>query len=260
MLPRLYIGTHVPLLAQTTLPLPDAAARHVQVLRLQPGDPIQVFDGLGVDWLASVVEMGRKHVLIALQSPIAREVELPLRVTLAVVVPTNDRMDNLVEKATELGVHTIQPLQSSRSVLRLEGSRADKRVQHWQGVSVAACEQSGRSLVPVVQPIMGLDSWLACPAAQDGARGLLSLQAQQSLMQWLHQGRPASPGAGVPAFSLLSGPEGGFSVDEEQAIAARGWTPVGLGPRVLRADTAPLAALCVLAAVHERTAAPGSLG
>jgi 16S rRNA (uracil1498-N3)-methyltransferase len=235
-LPRFHVD--IPLTAAGEVSLPPGAARHVQVLRLQPGDALTLFDGSGPEWQAEVTAMGRSEVRVKLLAPEMPVRELTRRVTLAVVMPANDRMDFLVEKATELGAAVLQPLMSERSVLRLTGERADKKRAHWQGVAIAAAEQSGRTVPLQVAPVQTLAGWLAAlPAAADGEwRGLLSPRAAQAL--------PAPP----PAQGLfLSGPEGGLSEAEEDAARARGFTGVTLGPRVLRADTAPLAVLSWIA-------------
>ncbi len=243
MPPRLYVP-ELPLsrLTGTEQPvsLPEGAARHVQVLRLQPGGEITLFDGSGQEWQAEVAQMGRKdvHVRVGSAQPVDRE--LPCRVTLAVVMPANDRMDALVEKATELGAHAIQPLVASRSVLRLDGERALKKVAHWQSVAVAASEQSGRTRVPLIHPVQAFKTWLPSVPAH-WARGLLSFEPRLSVAQWVQQW-PAETEA-----IFLNGPEGGLSSEEVQQSVSQGWTPVGLGPRVLRADTAPLMALSLVA-------------
>jgi len=233
---RLHIDT--PLIDDVELALPEGAARHAQVLRLQPGAALVLFDGSGAEWPAEVVRMGgRREVVVRTGARSAVDRELALQVTLAIGVPANERMDALVEKACELGVAAIQPLICERSVLRLDGERAEKRRQHWQSVAIAACEQSGRARVPDVGGFIGLPAWLASLPADDGA------------MRWL-----LSPGADVPARPLpagarvvaLSGPEGGLAPAEESAARARGFAPISLGARVLRADTAPLALLAFL--------------
>lgn len=216
------------------LDLPAAAARHVQVRRLQPGDLLRLFNGREAQqWLARVTAMGRQHVGVELVQPEAVACELPLRVTLAVVMPANDRMDDLVEKATELGASTLQPLMSERSVLRLSGERSQKKRQHWQGVAQAAAEQCGRAIVPTVAAVQTLADWL--PQASPGTRWLAA---------------PGAAPAALPAMSgnltLLTGPEGGLSEWEAQCASAAGFMGVGLGPRILRADTAPLAVLAWL--------------
>ncbi|MDY0748853.1 16S rRNA (uracil(1498)-N(3))-methyltransferase [Paucibacter sp. R3-3] len=224
--------------APAELNLPPGAARHVQVLRLQPGATITLFDGSGLEWQAEVLNMGRSEVGVRLVSSQAVQRELRQDVTLAVVIPANDRMDGIVEKATELGAFAIQPLMSERSVLRLAGERADKKVAHWQGVAVAACEQSGRTCVPRIAPVLSLSAWLqSLGTADDERRWLLSPTAAQ----------PLAAQAAAARTVVLSGPEGGLSAAEEDAARARGFVAMQLGPRILRADTAPLAVLGWLA-------------
>lgn len=220
--------------------LPPAAARHVQVLRLQPGSALTLFDGSGRDWQAEVLAMGRSEVRVHLQSAQLVQRELGQAVTLALAMPANDRMDALVEKATELGVAAIQPLMSERSVLRLSGERAEKKVAHWRGVAIAACEQSGRGCVPQIAPVQTLAAWLAGLEASASAerRWLLSPTAAQPLAQLAARAATRT--------LVLSGPEGGLSPAEEQAARARGFEAAQLGPRILRADTAPLAVLAWL--------------
>lgn len=219
------------------LSLPPGAARHVQVLRLQPGDEVTLFDGRGQDWPAEVLAMGRSEVRVRLGQPQNVDRELAQAVTLAVVMPANDRMDGIVEKATELGAFAIQPLMSERSVLRLSGDRAEKKRQHWRGVAVAAAEQCGRACVPEIGAVQTLASWLVSldAAADQQRRWLLSPTAAEPIAQ-----RAAEPGA---LTLVLSGPEGGLSPAEEAAARERGFTSLKLGPRILRADTAPLAVL-----------------
>jgi 16S rRNA (uracil1498-N3)-methyltransferase len=235
---RLFVD--LPLTGAAELALPAPAARHVQVRRLQPGERLRLFDGRGGDWAATVTHMGRSEVRVAVGVHDATERELPLAVTLAIGMPANERMDWLVEKATELGAAALQPLQCERSVLRLDGERAARKVAHWQGVAVAAAEQSGRTRVPVVAPVRTLGAWLAGLTDAPGlTRLLLSLAPDAASL-------PAA-GAGAQALCLLSGPEGGFDAAELAAARGAGFVPVSLGPRVLRADTAPLAALAWLA-------------
>lgn len=232
---------HVPLpfAAGETLELPAGPARHVQVLRLQPGDALTLFNGEGGQWQAEVLEMGRKTVSVRLLAPeVATEPELPQRVTLALGMPANERMDFLIEKATELGVAAVQPLVCERSVLRLSGERAERKREHWHGVAVAASEQCGGTRVPVIHPVLTLAEWLRSAGASDaaGCRLVLSTGAAPAL-------EAVVAGVVTPAYTLLSGPEGGLSPGEEAAARTAGFAPASLGPRILRADTAPLAAL-----------------
>ena len=241
---RLYTGPALALAPGLVADLPEDAARHAQVRRVQPGDTVRLFDGHGCDWPAQVLTMSRSGVRVQLGTPEPVALELHVVVTLALVVPANERMDSLVEKATELGVAHIQPLMAERSVLRLAGERAERRQAHWQAVAIAACEQCGRARVPVVAPVLPLSAWLAslgrASATLDEARWLLSLRPGTRPLPALHE-----PGA--VAVTTLSGPEGGFSADEESAALAAGFTAASLGPRVLRADTAPLSVLAWLA-------------
>jgi len=237
---RLHVDTTLG--TEPELSLPPGAARHAQVRRVQPGDVLLLFDGRGNDWPATVLAMGRTEVRVRLGVPQPVHAELPRAVTLAVGMPANDRMDALVEKAAELGVAAIQPLMTQRSVLRLSGDRAERKQAHWQAIAVAACEQCGRARVPVVAPVRELAAWL--PTAGSGLRLLLSLQPQARTLPEL-AAEPAWPAA--HGLTALSGPEGGLGPDEEAAAIAAGFQPVALGPRVLRADTAPLAVLAWLA-------------
>ena len=228
-----------PLATGESLLLPPGAARHVQVLRLQPGEHITLFNGEGGEWDAVVERMGRSEVsvLVGGHDPVEREAAR--EVHLAAAMPANERMDWLVEKAAELGAASVQPLMAERSVLRLAGERAQKKQAHWQAVAVAACEQCGRNRVPAVHEVADLRGWLARPASPGSHRLLLSLRRGTRPL------REAAGAAGPVLF--LSGPEGGFTEAEEEAALAAGFTPVTLGARVLRAETAALAALAALA-------------
>lgn len=268
MLPRFHVGPELGLSPGLVCALPDGAARHVQVLRMQPGAVVHLFDGAGQTWEATVTEMGRKVVSVEVGAPVANNRELPVEVTLAMGMPANDRMDALVEKAAELGVKVIQPLVCERSVLRLDGDRAAKKVAHWQAVAVSACEQSGRAVVPTVQPVATLGQWLSTQSGEHLAgvhRGVLSLREAVSIQDWLdgadvaagwQSTKPAQDqaqaGERARRFVFLSGPEGGLSPQEESAALGAGWSAVSLGRRVLRADTAPLAVLSVIGARYER--------
>lgn len=235
---RLFVP--LPLQAGSELSLPPGPARHAQVRRVQPGDVLQLFDGSGSDWPATVLAVGRSEVRVRVGQPLPVQRELPRAVSLALAMPANERMDALVEKATELGVTGVQPLMSQRSVLRLAGERALRKQQHWQAIAEAACEQCGRARVPVVAPVQELSAWLAGLPSPGGAhRLLLSLQADARALPTL-----VPPGS-APVLTL-SGPEGGLAPEEEAAARAAGFVPVALGPRVLRADTAPLAVLAWL--------------
>lgn len=237
MPPRIHLP--LPLHAGQALSLPPGPSRHLQVLRLQPGDPVTLFNGEGGEWASRVTAMGRSVVDLRVEShdPVQREADCA--VTLAVGMPANDRMDDLIEKATELGVAAIQPLVCERSVLRLSGERAQKKLLHWRGVAAAASEQSGRTRVPQIAEVSGLADWLAAlDAAPPHPRWVLSLRRARPLAEVAV--RPLAEAV------FLSGPEGGLAEGEEAAARARGFEAVSLGPRTLRADTAPLAALAGL--------------
>lgn len=231
-----------PLLAGLSLGLPASAARHVQVLRLQPGQTITLFNGEGGEWEATITRMGRSDVDVTVGAHSATEREPGRAVTLVVGMPANDRMDWLVEKAAELGVASLQPLHTAHSVLRLAGERATKKQAHWQSVAVAACEQCGGNRVPTVQPVADFATWLrALPPVNADApelRCLLSLaEGTQPLAQALQAVARDTP------VCFLSGPEGGLNPHEDAQARAAGFLPVTLGQRVLRAETAALAAL-----------------
>ena len=239
-MPRFYCPA--PLQPDALLSLPAQAARHVQVLRLQPGQPLTLFNGEGGEFEATVTQMGRSEVQVRVgqHQLLDRAAQRP--VTLAVGMPANERMDWLVEKATELGVTALQPLMSERSVLRLSGERAEKKVAHWHSVAVAASEQCGGNRVPQLLPVSTLAAWLAKqPAAPAGTRLLLSLRPHSPGLR--EAVAPLAPDAPI---TLLSGPEGGLSPAEEEAALARGFVAVSLGQRTLRAETAALAALAAL--------------
>ena len=275
-MPRFYCP--LALQAGSEIELPAGAARHVQVLRLQPGDAVTLFHGgledVGVDaaalageFDATIVHMGRAAVRVRVERQHAIEREAARAVRLAVAIMANERMDWLVEKATELGAASLTPLLAERSVLRLAGERADKKRAHWQAVAVAACEQCGRNRVPRVHPVQTLADWLRAqgagqaiapstglPAAPSDApviaapqRLLLSLQPHSTALRAAAAAGivEGQDGSAAPVL-LLSGPEGGLSSAEEALALQQGWTPVTLGPRTLRAETAPLAALAVL--------------
>ena len=226
--------------------LPAGAARHVQVLRLQPGDAITLFgDRAGGEWSASVTHMGRSNVRVQIGAHHAIEREAPRAIHLLAGITANERMDWLVEKATELGVASITPLLAERSVLKLKGERADKKLAHWQ--AVAACEQCGRNRVPPVHPARSLADWLAAQSAgavEDGATTATATRLLLSLRPGTQPLHAAAPGSGPVLF--LSGPEGGLSNAEEDLALQHGFAPATLGARVLRAETAPLAALAAL--------------
>ena len=226
------------LLPASDMPLPSAVAHHAErVLRLAVGDPVTLFDGQGGECEASILAFG-KQALARLGPRLAIERESPLQITLVQALASGDKMDWVVQKAVELGVAAVQPVAAERSVLKLAGERADKRVAHWQQVAVAACEQSGRNRVPVVGEILPLAKYLARPF--DGTRLILAPGADGALAR---KARPSRP------LAILIGPEGGWSPAELDLAARAGCAPLALGPRVLRTETAGLAALAAMQTV-----------
>lgn len=228
------------------LELPAATARHVQVRRMQPGDDITLFNGDGGECVAVITQMGRSDVAVRVTQKIDLERELSIRVHLWSGLTANERMDWLLEKATELGASTLLPITAERSVLKIKGERADKKLAHWQAIAVAASEQSGRNRVLQVASPLSLSQAITASANQaKGTRWILSLaEGSQSLQQAM---QALSAAAGQMAdITLLSGPEGGLSPAEEAEALAAGFLPVNLGPRVLRAETAPVAVLSAL--------------
>ncbi|MFS8978546.1 16S rRNA (uracil(1498)-N(3))-methyltransferase [Cupriavidus necator] len=246
MAPRFFVGgADAVLAAESDFPLPEPVVRHAQVLRLAPGDAITLFDGRGGSHAATLVELGKRHAVARIGAHDAAEAEPPFHVTLAQGLAGGDKMDWLIEKAVELGVDAIQPLQATRSVVRLSGERAQKRHAHWQALVQAACEQCGRNRLPQVAPVANFETWLA-QSGGAGARLLVSPRAQQSLPAFVAERREALIANGV---TLLIGPEGGLSPEEEQVARQAGFTGVSLGPRILRTETAGLACLATLNAL-----------
>ena len=224
-----------PLHAGLSLDLPADTSRHIQVLRLQPGATITLFDGRGGEYTACILQMGRHTVAARIDSHQALERESAVYSHVVIGMPANERMDWLVEKATELGVARITPLMTAHGVLRLNAERAHKRQLHWLGIAQAACAQSGRNTLPQIDVPQSWSAWLsALPEDDSGSRWMLSLSAATTPLNALAQ---------TQRVVLLSGPEGGLSREEETQALERGFLPVRLGARVLRAETAPLAVL-----------------
>lgn len=260
--------------------LPEAAARHVQVLRMQPGQTLTLFSGDDdLQWPATITRMGRSDVAVQVGSSaqcLSREAPRPVHLLAAII--TADRMDWLVEKATELGVASVTPILAERSVLRLRGERADRKHAHWQAVAAAACEQCGRNRIPTIKPMQTLaqcltsQKWFPDSDAPDAhlptsvhgsaLRLLLSPAAHsQPLARHLtHHRHPTTDGVQVPTnpvpIWLLCGPEGGLTPQEEASALGMGFAPTSLGPRILRAETAPLATLAAIAALDDMQAMP----
>jgi 16S rRNA (uracil1498-N3)-methyltransferase len=220
-----------------TLDLPPDAAHHAaKVLRLGVGHEVTLFNGEGGEYRAVITHIGKNGVAVKTSAFHQQEVESALEITLAQAISSGDRMDFTLQKAVELGIRHIQPIAGERSVVRLSGERAEKRVRHWQQIVISACEQCGRNQVPDVAPILSLADWLgSLPGG--GERLTLAPDAPSRLRE---RSQPAGP------VILLIGPEGGLTPGEIRAAASCGFVPVRLGPRVLRTETAALATLAAM--------------
>lgn len=236
-MPRFYVPQTF--VAGEVLRLPENVCRHIQVLRLQAGAPLVLFDGQGQAAAAELLEIGRKQVLARVDKLLAESCESPLAVTLIQAVSASEKMDFAVQKGTELGVKRIIPAVSTRSNVRLSGERAEKKVRRWQEIAVSACEQCGRNKVPPVAPIADLPQVLAALPVDSGARLLLSP----------HGGVPLRSLPPAQSAVLLIGPEGGLTAEEEDLARSHGFQAVQLGARVLRTETAAMAALAAMQAL-----------
>lgn len=220
--------------------LPEGVARHVsKVLRLRENDLVTLFDGSGGEYVARIVASGRSAVSVEVLEWHALERESPLVITLVQALQAGEKMDLTVQKAVELGVSSIVPVVSRRGVVRLEGERAVRRVEHWRAVAASACEQCGRNRVPGVAALTGLERWLA-QASQPNVRRLMLAPGAPDTLATL-----TAPLAGE-RIELLIGAEGGLAPEEMQAAGQAGFLTVRLGPRVLRTETAGLAALAAM--------------
>lgn len=196
------------------------------------GDALQVFDGSGMEFRGTLLEVGKKRVTVRLDESFAGQVESPLQIHLGQGLSRGERMDWAIQKATELGVSEITPIFSERCEVRLKDERADKRLMHWRQVAISACEQCGRSRVPVIHPPLLLADWIK--------------QTQAELKLVLHPvAEPLVSHAKPASLAFLIGPEGGLSDAEVEQAHGAGFLPARLGPRVLRTETAPVVALAV---------------
>ena len=217
--------------------LDEAAAYHaVRVLRLKEEDAVVLFNGKGGEYPARITGMSKTKVTVLTGEWRNIERESPLQIILAQAVSSTEKMDFTVQKAVELGAAAIQPLASQRSVVRLDAARAQKRIEHWRKVAIAACEQCGRNRIPQIAEMISLKKFLV--KAENGAlRLMLSPRGGMPFKQLKYQGG---------GILLLVGAEGGLTAEEEQAAVGAGFTPVTLGKRVLRTETAGLAALAAM--------------
>lgn len=232
-IPRIY--TPHSLTVGQSLILEDAAAHYLsKVLRMQPGRELVLFNGRGGEFQAQIADMGKKQVAITIGEFSAGDRESPLQLELAIGVSRGERMDWVLQKATELGVTRITPLLTERTEVKLSGERQDKKVQHWQHILISACEQCQRNILPLLSEPRDLDDWLA----QVGAQHKFVLHHRDS------SGLPDD--TTVVSVALLIGPEGGLSDHEIERARIKGFAPLTLGPRVLRTETAPIAAISLV--------------
>lgn len=233
---RLFVP--LPLAANQTVCLEGEQARYLgRVMRMRIGDTIVVFDGSSGEYPAEIVEIAKQRVLVELGDERARDVESPLTIHLVQGVSRGERMDFVVQKSTELGVNRITPVLTERSVVRLDHKRSGKRQLHWTRIAQNACEQCGRNLVPQIDQPVALSEWLDQEPSADEARLLLRPGAEQSIK---------NIGRSPTSLTILIGPEGGLSDTEYEKALYAGFEAVALGPRILRTETAALAALAVL--------------
>ena len=232
-MPRFYLPTD--LAPNTTFRLPENIVRHIHVLRLNTGDSITLFNGTGNDFDATLQAIGKRHAECHIHAQRQPENESPLAITLVQAISSGERMDFTLQKSVELGVHAIQPIISERCVVRLSGERAEKRVQRWQDIVIAACEQSGRSMVPPVLPIVSFTDYLR------------QMPPELHLMMSLRRATTLRGIAPAPqTLRLMIGPEGGWTPAEEQAALDAGVQTITLGKRVLRTETAAMAAMAAM--------------
>ncbi|MDR3480702.1 MAG: 16S rRNA (uracil(1498)-N(3))-methyltransferase [Burkholderiaceae bacterium] len=237
-MPRFYCAQALSIGA--VIDLPDHVAHHVQVLRLGIDAHITLFNGEGGEFTATVSQIEKKRVTAEIKAFSPREAELPYAVTLAQALPEASKMDEIVQKAVELGATAIQPLAAQRCVVRLTSERANKKFAHWQGIIIAAAEQSGRNRLPNLAEPANFDDWIAQHDLHK--RILLSPRAEQSLSDWARHHPPQ-------ALTLLIGPEGGFTEKEETLAGMQGALTLSIGTRILRTETAGMAALAAINAV-----------
>lgn len=229
-IPRIH--THQAITPNALLELPEAQSHYLgKVLRMQAGRELVLFNGEGGEFAAQITEVHKKSVIVQVGDFTADNRESPLQLELAIGVSRGERMDWVLQKATELGVTKITPLMTERTEVKLGGERADKKVDHWQQILVSTCEQCQRNLLPVLSEPMKLEDWLAQCDAQ--LKFVLHHRDSKGLPQ---EQKPTS-------VALLIGPEGGLSEEEIELARAQGFAPLTLGPRVLRTETAPLAAI-----------------
>ncbi len=242
--PRFFASLPLPRDAELPIEitLDEKAFTHIRVLRLHQNDEIAIFDGAGGEFSASILNIGKRDVRVQLRAYRSVERESSMRITLVQALATGDKMDWIIQKATELGVTAIQPIQTQRATAKLNTERAEKRAAHWQGVAIAACEQCGRNRVPTVLSVIDFGDWIARSgeAQDEGTRVLLDPNASASLT--------AQTDNAKKSIALIIGPEGGFAPDEIAVAIRHGVETARFGLRVLRTETAGIAAIAALQA------------
>lgn len=233
-IPRIYHPET--LTAHSEIALSEDAANHVgRVLRMQPGQAIQLFDGSNLIFEASITQVDKKSVRVSLNEGVLSDNESPLNLHLGQVISRGEKMEFTIQKSIELGVNTITPLFSERCGVKLDGERLEKKLQQWQKIAIAACEQCGRNRIPEIRPAMQLEAW--CAEQDDSLKLNLHPRASHSINTL-----PLP----VSHVRLLIGPEGGLSADEIAMTSGYGFTDILLGPRVLRTETTALTAITAL--------------
>lgn len=236
------IHTPQALIVGSELELDARATEHVaRVLRMRAGDPLVLFNGDGRDYLARLARCDRRAAVARIERGEENTLESPLKITLAQALVSGNKMDLVIQKAVELGVHAIVPLATERATVRLDTARAAKRLPHWQAVAIGACEQCGRSRIPQLAPVQSLPEWTM--SLHDDAALRLALLPEA------HQ-RIADLASCADRIVLAVGPEGGFSSADGECLRQSGFSGLSLGPRILRTETAGLAALAALQAAH----------
>lgn len=234
-IPRIY--TQQQLSEGADIELEPGPSQHLaRALRMVAGDSLRLFNGAGGEFNATIGEIGKRGVAVRVGSLLATSAESPLYVHLGIAVSRGERMDFVVQKATELGVSEITPLFTERTEVKLSAERAAKKHRHWNQVAISACEQCGRNVLPTVNPVADLASWLQVT------------EAEQKLVLHHRTDRVLESSGAPTSLALLVGPEGGLSGGEINSAERAGYKGLSLGPRVLRTETAPLAAIAIIQA------------
>lgn len=234
-IPRIFTGQQ--LQANARIELESGPSQHIsRALRMRAGDGLILFNGNGGAYPAEIAALDKKTVVVTTADIVEQELEAPLAIHLGIAISRGDRMDWVVQKATELGAYSLTPLFTERTEVKLAGERADKKIRHWQQVATSACEQCGRNRLPVINSLQPLHSWL------------MATEAERKFVLH-HRSDTATTSSNKPtSVALLVGPEGGLSAEEINVAEQAGYQSLRLGPRVLRTETAPLAAIAILQA------------